>query len=127
MDFVVYHSAYELPTLFDVGGQVEGPYSDATSDVGVNRLIYSVLEAGVVQQRNVYAELGTTWFSLVRRPVEAAHVLGKLIKYLGEDNVIWARTASGTDRRSPLSMLSELSRSPTPCARSSDTCHSRLK
>jgi hypothetical protein len=37
----------------------------------------------------VYAELGTTWFSLVRRPEDAAHVLGKLVKYLGPDNVIW--------------------------------------
>jgi uncharacterized protein len=36
--------------------------------------------------------LGTTWFCLLRRPIEAAHVLGKLIEYLGLDNVIW-----GTD------------------------------
>ena len=41
---------------------------------------------------NVYAELGTTWFSLIRRPAEAAHVLGKLLSAVGEDNVIW-----GTD------------------------------
>jgi predicted TIM-barrel fold metal-dependent hydrolase len=40
----------------------------------------------------VYAELGTTWFCLIRRPEEAAHVLGKLLVAVGEDNVIW-----GTD------------------------------
>jgi uncharacterized protein len=28
----------------------------------------------------------------MRNPVEAAHVLGKLVKYVGEDNVLW-----GTD------------------------------
>ena len=41
---------------------------------------------------NVSAELGTTWFCLVRRPEAAAHVLGKLLQTFGEDNVIW-----GTD------------------------------
>ena len=41
---------------------------------------------------NVYAELGSTWFCLIRRPEEAAHVLGKLLLAVGEDNVLW-----GTD------------------------------
>ncbi len=38
---------------------------------------------------NVSAELGTTWFCLLRHPEAAAHVLGKLLAQLGEDNVIW--------------------------------------
>jgi len=38
-------------------------------------LISSVLDAGIEPGANVYAELGTTWFSLVRRPEDAAHVL----------------------------------------------------
>ena len=41
---------------------------------------------------NIYAELGSTYFSLIRRPAEAAHVLGKLLLAVGEDNVLW-----GTD------------------------------
>ena len=40
----------------------------------------------------MYAELGSTWYLLMRRPREAAHVLGKLLLAVGEDNVLW-----GTD------------------------------
>jgi predicted TIM-barrel fold metal-dependent hydrolase len=89
MQFIVYHSGYEMP-LGDV--PPEGPYLEETAHEGVNRLIHSVRLAGLGPGSNVYAELGSTWFCLVRRPVEAAHVLGKLIAALGEDNVIW-----GTD------------------------------
>ncbi|HIE94782.1 MAG TPA: hypothetical protein EYQ83_18695, partial [Acidobacteria bacterium] len=35
------------------------------------------------------AELGSTWFCLIRRPDEAAHVLSKLLLAVGEDNVLW--------------------------------------
>jgi predicted TIM-barrel fold metal-dependent hydrolase len=87
--FIVYHSGYEMPTY---GAASEGPYTDATAGDGVNRLIATLRDNGIPRGANVYAELGTTWFSLIRRPVEAAHVLGKLIAELGEDHVIW-----GTD------------------------------
>lgn len=100
--FLVYHSGFEFPAGVGNAGDLptgsatysgqEGPYQDDLADVGVNRLIHSLESEGVLQQGNVFAELGTTWFCLIRRPREAAHVLGKLIKYLGEDNVIW-----GTD------------------------------
>ncbi|WP_342234481.1 amidohydrolase family protein [Inquilinus sp. OTU3971] len=89
MRFVVYHSGYELPLH---GAPAEGAFTDETAGLGVNRLIQSAREAGIGKGGNIYPELGTTWFSLIRRPVEAAHVLGKLIAYFGEDNVIW-----GTD------------------------------
>ena len=48
--------------------------------------------AGVGPNENVYAELGSTWWTIMRDPEQAAHVLGKLLKYVGEDNVLW-----GTD------------------------------
>ncbi|MET0627892.1 MAG: amidohydrolase family protein [Acidimicrobiia bacterium] len=83
--FVAYHSGYEA----DVA---EGPYEDATRDLGVNRLISSMRDAGVGPNENVYAELGTTWWALLALPDEAAHVLGKLLVHVGEDNVLW-----GTD------------------------------
>jgi uncharacterized protein len=86
--FLVYHSGYEFITQ----APPEGPYTEETAHQGVNRLITSCLDAGIKPGDNVNAELGTTWFSLVRRPEDAAHVLGKLIKHLGEDNVVW-----GTD------------------------------
>ena len=89
IDFVIYHSGYEFPTS---EAPEEGPYTEETADQGVNRLVKSLRDAGIGVGSNVYAELGTTWFCLIRRPEEAAHVLGKLLLAVGEDNVIW-----GTD------------------------------
>jgi uncharacterized protein len=83
--FVVYHSGFEARTL-------EGPYMAATKHLGVNRLITSLRESGIGPNENVYAELGSTWWYVMRSPTQAAHVLGKLLRYVGEDNVLW-----GTD------------------------------
>lgn len=85
VSFVVYHSGFEV-------GVREGPYTEGTANVGVNRLITSVRQAGIGPGENVYAELGSTWWHLLRRPDEAAHVLGKLLVAFGEDNILW-----GTD------------------------------
>jgi hypothetical protein len=85
VNLVVYHSGYE-------SGGNEGPYTSATAGVGVNRLISSLEVAGIRPNENVYAELGSTWWNLMRTPTQAAHVLGKLLKHVGEDNVVW-----GTD------------------------------
>jgi hypothetical protein len=85
VNLVVYHSGYE-------SGTFEGPYRSATAEIGVNRLIASLERAGVGPNENVYAELGSTWWNLMRAPTQAAHVLGKLLKHVGEDNVVW-----GTD------------------------------
>jgi hypothetical protein len=89
IDFVVYHSGFEFPVD---GAPEEGPYTEETRDVGCNRLITTMLDNGLGHGSNVYAELGSTWYSTVRNPVAAAHTLGKLIKHLGVDNVVW-----GTD------------------------------
>jgi hypothetical protein len=83
--FVVYHSGFEV-------AEREGPYSEATANQGVNRLITSVRNAGIGPGENVYAELGSTWWHLLRRPDEASHVIGKLLLAFGEDNIVW-----GTD------------------------------
>jgi uncharacterized protein len=91
LDFVVYHSGYEFSSPLDTAPP-EAEFSELTAADGVNRLIATAEGSGVGKGGNIYAELGTTWFSLIRRPREAAHVLGKLIAHLGEDNVIW-----GTD------------------------------
>src|SRR5919106_3825989 len=85
VSFVVYHSGFEV-------AEREGPYTDATAEIGVNRLIDSVRKAGIGPGENVYAELGSTWWHLLRRPDEAAHVIGKLLVAFGEDNILW-----GTD------------------------------
>ncbi len=86
IDFVIYHSGFEP-------GAPEGPYTEPTAHLGVNRLIETVNTAGLGKGSNVYAELGTTWFCLLSNPVDAAHTLGKLLVNLGEDNIIWGSDA----------------------------------
>jgi len=86
MKFLVYHSGYDFT-------RPEGPYNP-NSRVGVDVLIKSLLDNNFSPEnnKNVYAELGTTWRYLMRDPDQAAHVIGKLLKYVGEDKVLW-----GTD------------------------------
>jgi predicted TIM-barrel fold metal-dependent hydrolase len=85
INFLIYHSGYVI-------GKDEGPYDLQRTD-GIDSLVTSVLSAGVKPNSNVYAELGSTWrFLSMRDPTSAAHAMGKLFKYIGEDNVLW-----GTD------------------------------
>jgi predicted TIM-barrel fold metal-dependent hydrolase len=84
VNFLIYHSGF-------IPGAPEGPY-DPKRGEGVDSLIKSVLENGLPRNSNVYAELGSTWRYVMRDPDTAAHTLGKLVKYIGEDNVLW-----GTD------------------------------
>jgi len=83
--FLIYHSGF-------VTSVKEQPYDAAARRDGIDTLIRSLQENGVAPNSNVYAELGSTWRFLMREPEQAAHALGKLIKYCGEDNVLW-----GTD------------------------------
>jgi uncharacterized protein len=82
--FLVYHSGF-------VPDRREGPYDPRRTD-GIDALVTSLQRNGVPPNSNVYAELGSTWRFLMRDPDAAAHALGKLLKYVGEDNVLW-----GTD------------------------------
>ncbi|CAL1241083.1 amidohydrolase family protein [Candidatus Methylocalor cossyra] len=83
--FLIYHSGYDPK-------RQEGPYDPKDAEAGVDSLIKSLLDHEIPPNANVYAELGSTWKLLMRDPDQAAHVLGKLFKYVGEDNVLW-----GTD------------------------------
>jgi predicted TIM-barrel fold metal-dependent hydrolase len=83
--FLIYHSGF-VPNL------PEGPFAGEGSGDGIDTLIRSLVENGVKPNSNVYAELGSTWRFLMREPDSAAHALGKLLKYCGQDNVLW-----GTD------------------------------
>jgi predicted TIM-barrel fold metal-dependent hydrolase len=88
MSLCIYHSGFE-------SGVTEGAYPGLEAGQaagGVDRLIASMEGAGVAAGANVYAELGSTWWNLIQRPDEAAHVLGKLLVAVGEDNILW-----GTD------------------------------
>ena len=56
---------------------------------GVDALIRSLEDNGIGRNANVYAELGSTWRFLMRDPDSAAHVIGKLVRHLGEANVLY--------------------------------------
>ncbi len=84
VNFLIYHSGF-------VTGKTEGPYDPARKD-GIDALVTSLRENGIAPGANVYAELGSTWRFLMRDPDAAAHGLGKLMRYVGESNVLW-----GTD------------------------------
>lgn len=101
-----------------VGQWPEGPYNEdyeddmamATANTpgsyplnrGVNSLIWSLRKAGIGPNgtstnggptTNVYAECGGVWPNLMLgRQEEAMHYWGKLLKYIGEDRIVW-----GTD------------------------------
>jgi predicted TIM-barrel fold metal-dependent hydrolase len=84
INFLIYHSGF-------VASKPEGPY-DASRTDGIDALCTSLVANDIKPGSNVYPELGSTWRFLMRDPDAAAHGIGKLLKYAGEDNVLW-----GTD------------------------------
>ena len=83
--FIVYHSGFET-------SRREGPFDAARAERGIDSLVKSLADNGIAPNTNVYAELGSTWRFLMRDPTAAAHALGKLVKHVGEERVLW-----GTD------------------------------
>jgi predicted TIM-barrel fold metal-dependent hydrolase len=108
-NFVIYHSAINAGTggttasaLLPVNTETV-PYAQTGPVTGVNMLIRSLIESGVIQDPdvtkqpvqpcNVYAEMGSAWSQVMNDPNSSAqHYIGKLLKYLGPDNICW-----GTD------------------------------
>jgi predicted TIM-barrel fold metal-dependent hydrolase len=115
-NWVIYHSGINART----GGTglsaiapmpTEGvPYDDTVAEsslTGVNVLIRSLLAPNGDRSKavianpdngesfkphNVYAEMGSAWSQVMSNPTAAQHYMGKLLKYLGPDNIVW-----GTD------------------------------
>jgi predicted TIM-barrel fold metal-dependent hydrolase len=85
VSFLVYHSGF-------VTEVEERAYGENAAGDGIDTLIRSLEASGIGPGSNVYAELGSTWRFLMRDPEQAAHGLGKLLKHMGPDNVLW-----GTD------------------------------
>jgi predicted TIM-barrel fold metal-dependent hydrolase len=97
---VAYHSGYD--------GETVGPYPGDdkvnSADRSVDSFIKSLRENGLDAERhiqpglahgncpNVYAEIGSTWRSVMRDPNQAAHLMGKLIQHVGPQRICW-----GTD------------------------------
>lgn len=115
INMIVYHSGFDNETQAAYPG--DGAADSAAR--GVNGLIKSLRENGWSARHfapggtpglagagalgdgdpnahantpNVYAEIGSTWRSVYRNDVQAAHLLGKLIYYVGPRRVVW-----GTD------------------------------
>lgn len=82
-NFVIYHSGLG----FGTGGTKE-PY-DPNVNAGVNNVIKTLEDNQLGHGSNLYAELGSLWASVMTDSVGAQHVIGKLLKHFGEDNVLW--------------------------------------
>ncbi len=112
-NFVVYHSGIAAGKPSGRGSLVASVVPPVTEDVpydakdpnpyGVNQLIRSLITSGLIddpdnptgvkaKRLNVYAEMGTAWLMNLSVPSRAQHYIGKLLKYLGPDNIVW-----GTD------------------------------
>jgi hypothetical protein len=85
VNFIIYHSGFET-------GHRESAFDPTRATHGVDALIKSLRDNGIAPNSNVYAELGSTWRFVMRDLTMAAHLLGKLLVHVGQDNVLW-----GTD------------------------------
>ncbi len=77
--FIIYHSGVRP-------GVRIGPYDPAGD--GTDSLVRTVLDHDL-KGKNVFAELGSAWVLASFDAVQAQHLIGKLVKNLGEDNVLW--------------------------------------
>jgi predicted TIM-barrel fold metal-dependent hydrolase len=90
--FLVYHSAFES------AAEEDHPYQDLGEQTkGVDRFVKAMLWAqqqnGGQPLQNVYADLGTTWSRVMGSASTASHVVGKLLKYVGADEVLFGTDA----------------------------------
>ena len=88
LNFITYHACIQpnfflADTLEEVkAGKLRG---------GVPNISWTTEYAQLVRDLpNCYAEIGTTWASsVVTFPTIAAHILGQLLKFLGEDRIVF--------------------------------------
>jgi hypothetical protein len=85
MNFVVYHAAWDP-------SHVEGPY-DPAATIGIDTLIAALDNHHVPPNDNVWVDVATLWRQLLTQPDQAAHAIGKLLKRVGEQRVLWGTDA----------------------------------
>jgi predicted TIM-barrel fold metal-dependent hydrolase len=99
--FLVYHSGYDIgDTQRPYAGDDKADSSTNTVDALIKSLRENQYDATRFRRKgkrfgnvpNVYAELGSVWRSVMNDPDQAAHLLGKLITYVGPKRIVW-----GTD------------------------------
>lgn len=100
-NFIIYHSGIGAGTSDLLGlANVERHAFDENGPMdpkmlqGTDQLIASLRNAGINpdNNKNVYAELGSAWSNVMNDASAAQHLIGKLLKYVGPDHVVW-----GTD------------------------------
>ncbi len=99
-NFIIYHSGIGAGTsnLLGLSSVENHPFDESITDPrmlqGADQLIASLRAAGIGPDNNtnVYAELGSAWSNVMNDAVAAQHFIGKLLKYVGPDHVVW-----GTD------------------------------
>ncbi len=85
MQFVVFHGAWDK-------SHVEGPY-DPNSRLGIDTLLRALDVHGVPPNSNVWVDVATVWREVLRDPTTASHTIGKLLKRVGEQRVLWGTDA----------------------------------
>jgi uncharacterized protein len=101
-NFIIYHSGINAGCQVTGSGLAleAGPCDESKefapnddNPSGLNQLIKSLLDNGIKPNTNVFAELGTAWLFVSGAGANVTqHFMGKLLKYIGEDNIVW-----GTD------------------------------
>jgi uncharacterized protein len=90
--FIVFHAGVD-------NNRAEAAY-DASRTWGMDRLIASYEQSG--RPANLYADLGSVWQQQSALSATAAgHMLGKLLKHLGEDRICWGTDALVVGQPSP--------------------------
>ena len=85
MDFVVFHGAWDPNHL-------EGPY-DPTATLGIDTFLRALDVHQVPPNDNVWVDVGSVWRQLLQEPDQAAHALGKLLRHVGAQRVLWGTDA----------------------------------
>jgi hypothetical protein len=85
MQFVVFHGAWDK-------NRIEGPY-DPNARRGIDSFLRALDDHQVPPNSNVWVDVGTVWREVARSPTVAAHTLGKLLKRVGENRVLWGTDA----------------------------------
>ncbi|PYI89789.1 MAG: hypothetical protein DME26_00250 [Verrucomicrobia bacterium] len=88
LNFITYHACIQ-PSFF-MADMLEEVTAGKLRE-GVPNISWTTEYAQLVRDRpNCYAEIGTTWASsVVTFPTIAAHILGQLMKFMGEDRIVF--------------------------------------
>jgi predicted TIM-barrel fold metal-dependent hydrolase len=101
INFLVYHSGHDIgDTQRAYAGDAKARSDSNKVDALVKSLRENDYDSSKFRKQghkfgnvpNVYAEIGSAWRDVMHDPDQCAHLLGKLIKYVGPKRVAW-----GTD------------------------------